>query len=841
MTFGYGTREFEVTTERLGCYRPEDHIDNPKDYADNIDATQYDRRLRGPVDERVELAIDETRGLKNYIANEEIGITTSAGHVRDLFTRCVRLGRSYARGNNEDELFEALRLLGTGLHCLEDWSAHSNYTELTLIEMGERDIFPLVGRNTKIRLPGARSSVYPIVTGTFGGVDFLHSVMGEFNDKATQSEIQQLEGTMQNGTNADTSFLKEILSKIPDGLLGGDDEGSKADKLRINATTAQMNQTRVSPREPEAFTRQMQEYVKNIYPIMEWHDDIMKKISSAIDKIPILPELIEQLEDQINIFVFGLLAPFVLPLIEQLKTELNTGSSEIIQSSNDKQLNVFYDDASTDPTHSMLAKDHFSNILNEPAGKIASQVLKWAVPQIIRCWDNEDEDVDRVCTRIINGVFHHPAVRDQGEDGASECRQQMFGIVESWWNEKSSSEQRELRQKLSREGVQNGENHKEGVEDSGHGCGKPIGMAKSSCGEGAGGGMITDLVSALGGGNFAAAAGSGYGRPLASSHLEKLAAEAAGGGAFGGIVGAIAGGLAGDFLGGSFGEEEKKKSSTKYKSYEGEETNEYSEYGSEDKKYKRHDESRIEHSSSGYEQHGESRNTYGGEYEEQSQRSYGRGNEVTTEEWRQERSSEGNEYESERKSKEYKKEKKYRNKESEDEEEDEDDGDESNDSDYKRRKKEKKEQKKREKYAKEQREKESRGGYGGDQQREQEGYGGGYQQREQTAYGGGYQQTEQEGYAGGYQQREQEGYAGGYQQREQEGYGGGAYQQREQEGYGGGAYQQREQEGYGGGAYQQREQEGYGGGRPRSRGEHRRDDSDDERRGDRGYGGDRGY
>jgi hypothetical protein len=30
MTFGYGTREFEVTNERLGCYRPEEHIDNPK-------------------------------------------------------------------------------------------------------------------------------------------------------------------------------------------------------------------------------------------------------------------------------------------------------------------------------------------------------------------------------------------------------------------------------------------------------------------------------------------------------------------------------------------------------------------------------------------------------------------------------------------------------------------------------------------------------------------------------------------------------------------------------------------------------------------------------------------
>jgi hypothetical protein len=29
MSFGYATREFEVTADRLGVYRPEEHIDNP--------------------------------------------------------------------------------------------------------------------------------------------------------------------------------------------------------------------------------------------------------------------------------------------------------------------------------------------------------------------------------------------------------------------------------------------------------------------------------------------------------------------------------------------------------------------------------------------------------------------------------------------------------------------------------------------------------------------------------------------------------------------------------------------------------------------------------------------
>ena len=119
LTFGYGSGEFEITADRLGCYRPEDHIDNPKDYADNVDARQYDRRLRGPVDERTELAVDPETGMKNYIANERAGIMTSAKHVRNLFTRCIDLGRRYKNEKNKEDLYESLRLMGTGLHCLE--------------------------------------------------------------------------------------------------------------------------------------------------------------------------------------------------------------------------------------------------------------------------------------------------------------------------------------------------------------------------------------------------------------------------------------------------------------------------------------------------------------------------------------------------------------------------------------------------------------------------------------------------------------------------------------------------------------------------------------------------
>lgn len=85
---------------------------------------------------------------------------------------------------------------------------------------------------------------------------------------------------------------------MPSGLLGGNDPAGKADELQSNAQAAQLQNTHITPREPEAFTRQLKEITKQIYPVLEWHDDIMKSITETIEKIPILPTLIEQLQGQ---------------------------------------------------------------------------------------------------------------------------------------------------------------------------------------------------------------------------------------------------------------------------------------------------------------------------------------------------------------------------------------------------------------------------------------------------------------------------------------------------------------------------------------------------------------
>ncbi|RMZ67328.1 nima-interacting [Pyrenophora seminiperda CCB06] len=559
MSFGYGTKEFEVTRDRLGCYRPEEHIDNPKDYADNVDARDYDRRLRAPVDERRELSIDERTGLKNYIASENMGITTSAGMVRDLLRRCIDLGRR--SGGRGPDFHEALRLLGTATHCLEDYSAHSNYIELALIEMGESNVFPHVGRNARFEVQDAEKEVYPIVTGTFGGVDFLHSVCGEITDKATQSELQELEGAMANAQRSENkSKIKELLAKLPPGIFGGKDEASKADELENNANAAAMGNVRITPKEPEAFTEQIGELVKQIYPIMEFHDEIMQSIAEFIEKIPILPDLLEEVQNQVTIFVFSLLAPYVLPILSQVKAELETGSSEVIASSRDKQHIVFNDDDCTDPTHSMLSKDHFSNVLNEPAGQVASAVLSWAVPQVVECWDGQ-ADPEQTIDRIIQAVFHHPAcVEAIKERPIKNGRETMFEAVERWWNSKDENAREKLRGQLSRGGVQSGQNHQGDVPDKGHGCGKPLGMAN----------------------NINSSGGRGGGNPQiqqATDHVGRLAGEAVGGGALGGLVGGLVGGLGGSLLGGAFGGDEKKSHKQESYGQDGSYTQSYSETG----------------------------------------------------------------------------------------------------------------------------------------------------------------------------------------------------------------------------------------------------------------------
>ena len=120
--------------------------------------------------------------------------------------------------------------MGQLLHTLEDFSAHSNYIELCLIQLGHHQVFPHVGDSCFIVDPRGQQ-VRPLVTGTFGSSDFLFSLLGEAQDKISEASIDDLSAELTHAKKMDNNSreLMDLIGNVP-GL--GDDVSRDIDGLR---------------------------------------------------------------------------------------------------------------------------------------------------------------------------------------------------------------------------------------------------------------------------------------------------------------------------------------------------------------------------------------------------------------------------------------------------------------------------------------------------------------------------------------------------------------------------------------------------------------------------------
>ena len=164
----------------------------------------------------------------------------------------------------EKERYEAYRELGTALHTLEDFLAHSNYLELALNKLGNRQVFCHVGDNVRIRAPNGQNvpplcvTVFHLsslansllsVTGTFGSSDFILSLIGEAGDKLSSSTVDDLNSKFQNAQQQQNSgndgigMLKTLLGKIPSS---NKNEGEVDNKLQ-NVEEIRKNAINIDP------------------------------------------------------------------------------------------------------------------------------------------------------------------------------------------------------------------------------------------------------------------------------------------------------------------------------------------------------------------------------------------------------------------------------------------------------------------------------------------------------------------------------------------------------------------------------------------------------------------
>lgn len=349
--------------------------------------------------------------------------------------------------------------------------------------------------------------VYPLVTGTFGGVDFLHSVLGEATDHVTQTEVDQSEVDQLNaalsqaqqgsgsrsfgdGPANNASGLTDLLSQIPGtgGMiqeamsLQADSERQEADNQRMagsrgmddpyqpygneyGSARASGGQSFQAPPGSQGgppgpgipginMNVDPTEVIKKIYPLLVFRDKVVRSISAIISKIPGLEKMIDTISEKVTLFVMGLLAPYIRPVIAAASNALKTGSGTVVSASQKQQYLVWEDPTSSDPTHSLLSKDHFSNILNEPAGQVAAHILQYVAPRVIYGWDHPEVPEHEIMSDVTR-VFHHPAIRDQN----CEIHRTMFSVVEKWV-QSLPDRGANLDQLLSSESVKAGRNHK---------------------------------------------------------------------------------------------------------------------------------------------------------------------------------------------------------------------------------------------------------------------------------------------------------------------------------------------------------------------------------------------
>jgi hypothetical protein len=149
-----------------------------------------------------------------------------------------------------------------------------------------------------------------------------------------------------------------------------------------------------------------------------------------------------------------------------ISSKLQDFAKKLIDGEKGKQYQVLYNPNAHDPTHSMLSKDHYTSIYNEPAGKLASISTKFVGDLWTVAVDNENYDINDICDMVITAVFYHPAQRYNDVPGKS-GRQEIFLGLEKWWMEQSNERKLLIKTVTTIEGVRRHQHNQSMVKERG--------------------------------------------------------------------------------------------------------------------------------------------------------------------------------------------------------------------------------------------------------------------------------------------------------------------------------------------------------------------------------------
>ncbi len=145
----------KISSDMIGVYRPEEHIDNP------IGACVVDLEKNEFLYWASDLDTDINNhfGMKSYIRNYDAKnnceqFYVSQSNVKPNDTKLAtasgyltsELEKSFTAHKKGDKKLSLLHF-GNAMHTIEDYFAHSNFVELSLIKLGYSQVIPWVNRN----------------------------------------------------------------------------------------------------------------------------------------------------------------------------------------------------------------------------------------------------------------------------------------------------------------------------------------------------------------------------------------------------------------------------------------------------------------------------------------------------------------------------------------------------------------------------------------------------------------------------------------------------------------------------------------------------------------------
>ncbi|CAM1348181.1 HET-C-related protein [Tenacibaculum ascidiaceicola] len=413
----------DITKEVLGVYRPDEHIDNPLTIP--INKNEHNPKLNAKGEKYgfvgkptyIELAIGKTYGMKNYIRTHASDANSSDfSTTRTAYEYVVQQIKSAENNLNFSNITSMVNF-GAALHVIEDYFAHTNYVEIAVAKVYKNDrVFPWVdvvpnhtpypgaenfNYDTFAKLPPKEAERYlrlkatpsvigvtkmkydktvitepnqiarfiPVVTGTFGELDMLASVLPILEEKLFSIEITPYEESKPKERTVNDVLILEICRDL--------DQIQNADGSGVNDGS----------------------YEKRFNDLLEIRDGIV----GAKNKLPkfmreYAHDIMERIGALINFGFYNLLkicgkriSDAQLLMQEQITQIAKNGIA-----------------IGTNPSHTQIAKDDPDKPMHELSAILAVEAVKKVGKKMLKVWKLNAPINDVL--KEVDTIMQHPVV-----------------------------------------------------------------------------------------------------------------------------------------------------------------------------------------------------------------------------------------------------------------------------------------------------------------------------------------------------------------------------------------------------------------------------------------------